>query len=32
MTIKPPCTEVCIFNGEKGWCTGCGRTLKEARE
>lgn len=32
MTIKSPCTDVCIFNGEKGWCTGCGRTLKEARE
>ncbi|MGP6467464.1 DUF1289 domain-containing protein [Pantoea agglomerans] len=32
MAIKSPCTDVCIFEGPKGWCVGCGRTLKEARE
>ncbi|HAT95703.1 DUF1289 domain-containing protein [Pantoea agglomerans] len=32
MAIKSPCTDMCFFNGSKGWCTGCGRTLKEARE
>lgn len=32
MAIKSPCTDVCVFNGPKGWCTGCGRTLNEARE
>lgn len=32
MTIKSPCTDVCIFDRSKGWCKGCGRTLKEAKE
>ena len=32
MTVKSPCTDVCIFDNSKGWCKGCGRTLKEARE
>ncbi len=32
MAIKSPCTDVCIFDNSKGWCKGCGRTLKEARE
>ena len=32
MAVKSPCTDVCIFDNSKGWCKGCGRTLKEARE
>jgi len=32
MAIKSPCADVCIFDQSKGWCKGCGRTLKEAKE
>lgn len=32
MSVKSPCTDVCIFANAKGWCEGCGRTLQEARE
>lgn len=32
MSVKSPCTDVCIFSNTKGWCEGCGRTLQEARE
>jgi len=26
---KSPCIDKCVFNGPKGWCTACGRTLEE---
>ncbi|WP_258575733.1 DUF1289 domain-containing protein [Candidatus Pantoea persica] len=32
MAVKSPCTDVCNFDNSKGWCKGCGRPLKEARE
>ncbi|WP_071889843.1 DUF1289 domain-containing protein [Obesumbacterium proteus] len=30
--VKSPCIDECLFLNPKGWCQGCGRTLKEARE
>ncbi|MGK3114367.1 DUF1289 domain-containing protein [Candidatus Pantoea formicae] len=32
MSVKSPCTDVCIFEGKNGWCRACGRTRKEAQE
>ncbi|MFZ6712311.1 DUF1289 domain-containing protein [Undibacterium sp. TC9W] len=32
MSVKSPCIELCKFDGKSGLCTGCLRTLKEARE
>lgn len=32
MAVKSPCIEVCKFDGKTGLCTGCLRTLPEARE
>ncbi|MES1158956.1 MAG: DUF1289 domain-containing protein [Terricaulis silvestris] len=27
--VSTPCTKVCIVDGQKGLCIGCGRTLAE---
>lgn len=32
MAVKSPCVELCQFDGKTGFCTGCLRTLVEARE
>ena len=32
MTVKSPCVELCKFERKTGLCTGCLRTLTEARE
>lgn len=32
MAVKSPCSDICIFDNESGWCIGCGRTRKEASE
>jgi len=32
MAIKSPCVALCQFDGKTGFCTGCLRTLTEARE
>lgn len=32
MAVKSPCVELCQFDGKTGYCTGCLRTLLEARE
>jgi len=32
MAVKSPCVELCQFDGKTGLCTGCLRTLVEARE
>lgn len=32
MAAKSPCIDICAFDNAKGWCRGCGRTLKETRE
>tara|TARA_B100000427_G_C15078315_1_gene407286 strand:+ start:44 stop:250 length:207 start_codon:yes stop_codon:yes gene_type:complete len=28
---KSPCIDVCTYSGPKGWCIGCGMTVKEIR-
>ena len=30
--IKTPCIQVCMVDGETGWCLGCGRSLREIAE
>ena len=30
--ISDPCIGVCMFEGVKGWCLGCGRSRKEIRD
>jgi len=32
MAVKSPCIELSHFDGKTGLCTGCLRTLTEARE
>lgn len=32
MAVKSPCVELCKFDRKTGFCTGCLRTLDEARE
>ena len=32
MAVKSPCIELCRFDGKTGLCTGCLRTLDEARQ
>lgn len=32
MAVNSPCVELCHFDGKTGLCTGCLRTLAEARE
>ncbi|MFC7516055.1 DUF1289 domain-containing protein [Herbaspirillum sp. GCM10030257] len=32
MAAKSPCIELCKFDGRTGICTGCLRTLTEARD
>ena len=27
--IESPCVDVCVMDGETGWCLGCGRTIDE---
>ena len=29
---KTPCVDLCRFEGQKGWCLGCGRTRRECQE
>ena len=31
MAVKSPCVSLCNFDGRTGFCTGCLRTLDEAR-
>ena len=28
---KSPCTDVCKYQGPKGWCLACGLTSKESK-
>ena len=32
MAVKSPCVELCRFDRKTGFCTGCLRTLEDARE
>lgn len=32
MAVESPCIALCRFDGRTGFCTGCLRTLPEARE
>ncbi|MES2988529.1 MAG: DUF1289 domain-containing protein [Pseudomonadota bacterium] len=27
--IESPCVDICVMDGESGWCLGCGRTIDE---
>lgn len=27
--IESPCVDICVMDGETGWCLGCGRTIDE---
>lgn len=29
MDIQSPCRSTCVYNGAKGWCEGCFRTIEE---
>lgn len=29
MPVPSPCISVCVMDAERGWCTGCQRTLDE---
>lgn len=31
MAVQSPCVSLCHFDGRTGFCTGCLRTLEEAR-
>ena len=31
MAVESPCVSLCRFDGKTGFCTGCLRTLPEAR-
>jgi predicted Fe-S protein YdhL (DUF1289 family) len=31
MKKDDPCISVCQFDGETGWCAGCGRTIPEIK-
>ena len=30
--MSSPCIGICTFNSERGWCTGCGRTLEDIED
>lgn len=30
-TMKRPCIKVCDFDGDSGWCRGCGMTKPERK-
>jgi len=30
-SLTSPCIDVCIFESQRGWCLGCGRTRAECR-
>lgn len=32
MANENPCIDICIFDGQTGWCLGCGQTREEARD
>lgn len=27
--IESPCVDICVMDGDSGWCIGCGRTIDE---
>ena len=27
--VETPCVNICVMDGETGWCLGCGRTIDE---
>jgi hypothetical protein len=32
MSVKSPCVDVCVFDGQTGWCVACGRSRQECAQ